>query len=493
MDLEFHHPHNGLSIKLHSDLLKIYGITSAHLDTFKQLKFPREVFWFFFRSLYGSDALLREIRNFIPPVLTPLIKGQALQSPTFVAVSSSLDSGQRSFAQNSLLLVRVSHLFTLIGLRVATRWAESALELYLLPWLTTPQKLDLLVDIAETSLRSEKLLVVVQRSLSRDLEALTLELPKNTRLLALGQRDPAWFASFILSTVKSSEYKTSIDPQTMDGWLRISLSRSWRVSFSETHPSGTPESGSSVAPEGTSSQIKASQSSAFNNRSFIKSLAIPPALPANEPSHVALHVESNPNSRFMVPDWLLFKRWRWMQARIPPRTPSTSQRSIKLPDTLSLDALAIIVRYIYDGEVESNASCSAISNILCCGADIGLFESQDKHPHQLSSSSTASAPKKASPLRAIRPFGHLLKFCLKAFNDLNVDNCLRILHSFAPKDAPFQDRLDIEPICEFVAAHNSALIATTENLAFIENTHEQAFKQIFLRQLQPRPKDPTKI
>lgn len=484
-DLEFVHELNGLRISLHKDLLALHRIQTSTLERLARIDFPRRVFWHFFRSLYGSQLLHYDMCFMVLPSSLKDHQGSKESAGSAKPSTSPAAPPVLSFYEKATDLIRLAHLFSIVSLRRAVKWAESVLAYHLLPELSATEKVNLLAFTVPFALKTDQFMAIIAKSLRQSPEALLKEIQSNTALMQISKTDPALYGSLIFSMTAPQAaplYEPIPIPrvQKMDEWLKIALQRAWKPVFlaERRHRSSSPSSSSSSeATCSSESPTTASSSSA------------PSSLSPHDSSTVAIYVESYPQSRFIIPDWLIWTRWKALQPRIAPRSSNATSRSICLSNSIDHNALELIIQYLYDEDVtEKHYSNSTCADVLRFGADLGLYEASSPTPTTLSASSTSPSSSTAASPQPTKHFAKLIKLCRTILNAVTIDNCLHKLQEFAPTGAadPFSGptSLELEQTIDFLVENVQRLEASPTNLQLLDTTQEATFKHIFIKRMQ---------
>lgn len=474
-DTCFVHELNGLQIRLHSDIVALQGVTEGHMKRLQRIDFSRRVFWSFFQSLYGSQQLYYELCfKVLPSSSTP---PNGSRSPN----SLPLTQEPLTTFEKALELIQIASLYSICALRPATKWSESVFWFTLLPALTTTEKVTLMAQITPFTLKTDKFLYLAQQSLRGDLEGFLKEIKTNPDFLLLAKEEPEVYGSIIFS-VMSTDLKATYEPAPlravpkMDQWICRSLTRAWKNVFESQR---SRRSKASNAPSSSCITTQTPSSRDTDSR----------------PNDIDIFVEGHRESRFSVPDWLLFMRWKWIRPLILACVGPKGSREICLSRSLTPNALELIIQFLYnDNLTETLSSRETCINILEVGTEFGiLIPSTSPSSPSLSlatSSSPTSAPliaeTKVNNVLPTKAFHKLVKLCRASANALSLDNCLAKLKSMAPSGGDvvqLGDLLDLQQTVTFVAENAHRLKKTPENLALINQTQDGPFKQIFMESM----------
>ena len=490
--MEFAHDLNGLRISLHKDILDLYNIQAPTLARLARIDFPRRVFWHFFRSLYGSLLLHFEMCYLAPPNYKKESTSSGPSPEPTIPSTSSTAPPPLSVFERATDMIRLSYLFSIISLRKAVKWAESVLTFCLLPDLTLAERVALLAFAAEFALKNDQFLPLITMTLQSRPEEVLNELRTSEAMMRICKSDPTLYTSLVFKIAapqSSASYSPIPVPQVqkMDEWLMAALQRSWKSALlnERRNRSSAAASSSSPAPEASASAQVAEPTSARS--------------PPLTPSSVAIYTEKSPHHRFIIPDWLIWMRWKALQHRIPPRSSTGEVRSICLSNTIDHNALELIVQYLYDEKVsDMHYARATFADVLQFGADLGLLMSSPPTKSNSSRSEASSSDPTSDnslPKTATKHFSKLITLCRATLNSLTVDNCLQKLQSFAPTSAkePLEGlhRLELAQTIDFLAENVQRLEASPSNLNLIDRTQDAAFKHIFIKRMQPPFEKPS--
>lgn len=512
-DTEFVHAHSDLKIRLHSSLLRCYGIDLSLQSELEGYNWSPKVFQTFFGSLYGSSVIsqLPTLQKFTVQDASPSSNDSMASSSTSNSTTESSVSGHSSnniwspVLSQSVQIVYLTYLYHKIRLEPAIAWATSALKDLYLSALTIEETVTLLMIVLHECQELEILLEIIFGKLREHPGDMFSLSTSNEELRSLAAENPMMYGMiFFKMGSTSSDYQSTVAhhlaPKCYE-WLQLQLQSTLLEAALPIY--GRIERNimayCSTAEAASKELLFLSDYLPLAPIHSVSSDDLPEPQPYGDFSHLISKPDASfagnmiieidgygPSTRAEVHDWVVALRWPWMRRLLSIGMREAQERRVLLPPHFPPYLLSLLITHLYGGKLDptfyesisQNASLNPLAKVRSAACSYLLSRGAE---YEICS----MAAQSANAIRARPGFEAIVSYCKRSMlKTLTVDNCLQQLRLFT-LDEGFDEEL--QQTIDFIAKHTPSIVKTDANLAIIEALPESVWKKIFIAHMKQAP------